>query len=97
MNSCLCPVQGEHQEKKNTGKITAAVSGILESLLLSLKTHREIFNTDRILKKTLKGHSPARNSPFSQPPAALHAGEAGIATEAVFTDAVFQFSAVQLC
>lgn len=96
MNSCvLC--KESVKKKKKYRKITATVSDILESFTLSLKTHRKIFDTNRILKKTLKGNSPACNSPFSQPPAALHAGKAGIATQAVLTDAVFQFSAIQLC
>lgn len=99
MNSCLlsCAWIVSRKKKRKYRKITVAASGILESLLVSLKTHRKIFNTNGILKKTLKGNSPACNSPFSQSPAALHAGKAGIAAEAVFTDAVFQFSAIQLC
>lgn len=87
----------ESVKKKKYRKITAAVSGILERLSLSLKTHRKIFNTNRVLQKPLKGHGPAGNPPLAQAPAALHAGEAGIAAEAVLTDAVLQLSAVQLC
>lgn len=92
VNELLSLVLGKEsvKKKKNTGKL-------LQQYQVFWNTHRKIFNTDRILKEPLKGNSPAGNSPLPQAPAALHTGKAGIATQAVFTDAVLQLSAVQLC
>lgn len=90
MNSYLLSyVRTVPGKKKEYRKITAAVSGILKGILRSLETYREIFNTSGILKKALKWNSPACNSSFLKSSTALYTGKTSIATEAVFTDAVF--------
>lgn len=60
-------------------------------------THREVPHAQRVLQKTLKGHGPAGHPPLTQAPAALHAGEAGIAAQAVVAHAALQVGATQLC
>lgn len=60
-------------------------------------THREVANTNGVLQQTLERHGPAGDPPLTQAPAALHAGETGIAAQAVVADAVLQVGARQLC
>lgn len=60
-------------------------------------THREVPDTKRVLQETLEGHGPAGDPPVAQAPAALHAGEAGIAAQAVVAHAVLPVGAAQLC
>lgn len=95
MNSYLLSCVGIASQKEKN--ITAVISGSLKSLLLFLKPYRKIFNTERILKKTLEWNCPACNSSVSKSSTALYAGKTSIATEAVLTDAIFQISTIQLC
>lgn len=60
-------------------------------------THREVANSERVLQKALEGHGPAGGPPLTQAPAALHAGEAGIAAQTVVAHAVLQVGASQFC
>lgn len=60
-------------------------------------THREVPDTERVLQETLEGHGPAGDPPVTQAPAALHAGEAGIAAQAVVAHTVLPVGAAQLC
>lgn len=95
MNSYLLSYVRIASQKEK--KITAAISGSLKGLLLFLKPYRKIFNTKRILKKTLEWNCPACNSSVSKSTTALYTGKTSIATEAVLTDAIFQISTIQLC
>lgn len=71
--------------------------GRLQEVPAAHQTHRKVANSERVLQKPFEGHGPAGNPPLTQAPAALHAGEAGIAAQAVVAHAVLQVGAVQLC
>lgn len=71
--------------------------GWLQEVPAAHQTHGKVANSERVLQKPFEGHGPAGNPPLTQAPAALHAGEAGIAAQAVVAHAVLQVGAVQLC
>ena len=79
------------------GDTCPACPVLLEGVPAAHQTHGEVANAERVLQKALEGHGPAGHSPLAQTPAALHAGQAGIAAQAVVAHAVLQVSASQLC
>ena len=79
------------------GDACPACPVLLEGVPAARQTHGEVADAEWVLQKALEGHGPAGHSPLTQTPAALHAGQAGIAAQAVVAHAVLQVGAGQLC